>query len=369
MNSKNIGRERILIKLAATWEGIRAAERLEREGIHCNLTLLFSFAQAVACADAGVTLISPFVGRIYDWHKAARKVDDIPIAEDPGVASVTRIYNYYKKHGYATQVMGASFRKMEQIVALAGCDLLTIAPDLLEKLVEKRRRHRKNAFPGKSERPVDRKNTPEPRGLPLAAQRGRHGGGEALRRHPQVRRRRAQAGGRHRRAAAAAGSARMISVALDPRGGALVARVTLDNPAKLNCLSREALGQFAADMRALEHDPRIRAVVVTGAGSKAFTGGADLDALGGLNPAHRARVHRPDPRGLRRGARLPGAGDRAHQRLVPGRRDWSSPPAATCASPPTRPASACPKSGSASPRWSRPRCCRASSARAARAGW
>ncbi|HUK03892.1 MAG TPA: transaldolase [Burkholderiales bacterium] len=129
-----VGRQRVLIKLAATWQGIRAAERLEREGIHCNMTLLFSFAQAVACADAGVTLISPFVGRIYDWHKAARKVDDIPVAEDPGVASVTRIYNYYKKHGYATQVMGASFRKTEQILRLAGCDLLTIAPDLLEKL-------------------------------------------------------------------------------------------------------------------------------------------------------------------------------------------------------------------------------------------
>ena len=129
-----IGRERILVKLASTWEGIRAAEQLEREGIHCNMTLLFSFAQAVACADAGVTLISPFVGRIYDWHKAARKVDDIPIAEDPGVASVARIYRYYKKFGYATQVMGASFRKTGQILALAGCDLLTIAPDLLEKL-------------------------------------------------------------------------------------------------------------------------------------------------------------------------------------------------------------------------------------------
>jgi len=127
-------RERVLIKLAATWEGIRAADKLEREGIHCNMTLLFSFAQAVACAEAGVTLISPFVGRIYDWHRAARKVDDIPIAEDPGVASVTRIYNYYKKHGYKTQVMGASFRKTDQIIALAGCDLLTIAPDLLDKL-------------------------------------------------------------------------------------------------------------------------------------------------------------------------------------------------------------------------------------------
>jgi transaldolase len=129
-----VKRERILIKLASTWEGIRAAQKLEREGIHCNMTLLFSFAQAVACADAGVTLISPFVGRIYDWHRQARKVDDIPIEEDPGVASVTRIYTYYKRHGYATQVMGASFRKTAQILALAGCDLLTIAPDLLEKL-------------------------------------------------------------------------------------------------------------------------------------------------------------------------------------------------------------------------------------------
>jgi len=124
----------VLIKLASTWEGIQAAEKLEREGIRCNMTLLFSFAQAAACADAGVTLISPFVGRIYDWHRQARKVDDIPIEEDPGVQSVTRIYHYYKKHGYPTQVMGASFRKTGQILALAGCDLLTIAPDLLQKL-------------------------------------------------------------------------------------------------------------------------------------------------------------------------------------------------------------------------------------------
>jgi transaldolase len=129
-----IDRNRVLIKLAATWEGIRAAQKLEREGIHCNLTLLFSFAQAVACADAGVTLISPFVGRIYDWYRQQRKVEDIEISEDPGVASVVRIYNYYKKHGYNTQVMGASFRKTGQILALAGCDLLTIAPDLLDKL-------------------------------------------------------------------------------------------------------------------------------------------------------------------------------------------------------------------------------------------
>src|SRR5688500_3427098 len=131
---EGVSRERVLIKLASTWEGIRAAEKLEREKIHCNMTLLFSFAQAVACAEAGVTLISPFVGRIYDWHKQARKVEDIALEDDPGVGSVTRIYNYYKKHGYPTQVMGASFRKTGQIVALAGCDLLTIAPDLLEKL-------------------------------------------------------------------------------------------------------------------------------------------------------------------------------------------------------------------------------------------
>jgi transaldolase len=129
-----VPRERVLIKLGTTWEGIRAAEQLEREGIHCNMTLLFSFAQAVACAEAKVTLISPFVGRIYDWHKKARGVTDIPRAEDPGVASVVRIYNYYKKFGYATQVMGASFRKVEQVIDLAGCDLLTISPDLLSQL-------------------------------------------------------------------------------------------------------------------------------------------------------------------------------------------------------------------------------------------
>src|SRR5262249_54403015 len=129
-----ISRERILIKVASTWEGIRAAERLEREGIHCNLTLLFSFAQAVACAEAGVTLISPFVGRIYDWHKKDRGGAEIPADEDPGVASVTKIYNYFKKFDYKTQVMGASFRKVDQIVRLAGSDLLTISPDLLAEM-------------------------------------------------------------------------------------------------------------------------------------------------------------------------------------------------------------------------------------------
>src|SRR3981189_693934 len=130
---KGVARERILIKIASTWEGIRAAEILEKEGTHCNLTLLFSFAQAVACAEAGVTLISPFVGRIYDWYKKERG-GDIPADEDPGVASVTRIFNYFKKFGYKTQIMGASFRKVDQIVRLAGCDLLTISPDLLEQM-------------------------------------------------------------------------------------------------------------------------------------------------------------------------------------------------------------------------------------------
>jgi transaldolase len=130
-----VGPERVLIKVASTWEGIRAAQQLESEGIHCNLTLLFSFAQAVACAEAGVTLISPFVGRIYDWHKKQRG-SEIPANEDPGVASVTRIYNYFKKYGYKTQIMGASFRRMEQIVRLAGCDLLTISPDLLEQMTK-----------------------------------------------------------------------------------------------------------------------------------------------------------------------------------------------------------------------------------------
>jgi len=129
-----VGRERILIKLASTWEGIRAAEQLEKEGIRCNLTLLFSMAQAVACAEAKVQLISPFVGRILDWHKAARKVDHIPAPEDPGVLSVRDIYTYYKKFGHKTEVMGASFRNKEEVIELAGCDLLTISPQLLGEL-------------------------------------------------------------------------------------------------------------------------------------------------------------------------------------------------------------------------------------------
>jgi len=131
---KGVARERILIKIASTWEGIRAAELLEKEGIHCNLTLLFSFSQAVACAEAGVTLISPFVGRIYDWYKKESGGAEIAADKDPGVASVARIYNYYKKFGYKTQVMGASFRNVNQIVRLAGSDLLTISPELLDQL-------------------------------------------------------------------------------------------------------------------------------------------------------------------------------------------------------------------------------------------
>jgi transaldolase len=131
--AQGIDKQRVLIKIASTWEGIRAAEKLEAQGIHCNLTLLFSFGQAVACADAGVTLISPFVGRIYDWYKAKNSVDYVG-ADDPGVKSVARIYAYFKKYGYPTEIMGASFRNTGQILALAGCDLLTISPELLSTL-------------------------------------------------------------------------------------------------------------------------------------------------------------------------------------------------------------------------------------------
>ena len=145
--AQGIAKERILIKIASTWEGIRAAEILQRDGINCNLTLLFSLAQAVACAEAKVRLISPFVGRIMDWYKAKEKKDFAP-AEDPGVLSVKEIYSYYKKFGYTTQVMGASFRNVGEIQELAGCDLLTISPPLLGELQ-------------KSEAPLARKLSPE----------------------------------------------------------------------------------------------------------------------------------------------------------------------------------------------------------------
>lgn len=131
----DIPRERVLIKIASTWEGIRAAQVLEKEGIRCNMTLLFSLPQAIACADAGVQLISPFVGRIYDWYKKSTG-QEYTGADDPGVQSVKRIYTYYRKFGYKTEVMGASFRNTSQITELAGCDLLTISPELLQKLAE-----------------------------------------------------------------------------------------------------------------------------------------------------------------------------------------------------------------------------------------
>lgn len=129
-----VSAERLLIKIASTWEGIQAATELEKRGIHCNLTLLFHPAQAMACADAGVTLISPFVGRITDWYKQADGVEAYAPAEDPGVRSVIGIYHYFKRHGFPTQVMGASFRNTEQVVELAGCDLLTISPELMHQL-------------------------------------------------------------------------------------------------------------------------------------------------------------------------------------------------------------------------------------------
>lgn len=132
--AQGVSRERVLIKIAATWEGIQAAAVLEKEGIHCNLTLLFGLHQAIACAENGITLISPFVGRILDWYKKDTGRDSYPPAEDPGVLSVTQIYNYYKKFGYNTEVMGASFRNIGEITELAGCDLLTIAPALLGEL-------------------------------------------------------------------------------------------------------------------------------------------------------------------------------------------------------------------------------------------
>ena len=131
---QGVSKDRVLIKIASTWEGIQAGKQLESEGINCNLTLLFSFAQAVACAQAGVYLISPFVGRILDWYKKANNVDSYPAAEDPGVLSVSRIYSYYKHYGYNTIVMGASFRNTGEIEQLAGCDRLTISPDLMEQL-------------------------------------------------------------------------------------------------------------------------------------------------------------------------------------------------------------------------------------------
>jgi transaldolase len=148
--SRGSDKSRVLIKIASTWEGIQAAAELEKEGINCNLTLLFSFAQAVACADAGAYLISPFVGRILDWHLAARGVSSIPAEQDPGVRSVTEIYNYYKHYGYKTVVMGASFRNTGEIEQLAGCDRLTISPQLMQALAEDDSPLARKLEPGKS---------------------------------------------------------------------------------------------------------------------------------------------------------------------------------------------------------------------------
>lgn len=134
--ASGIGKERILIKLASTWEGAQAAKRLEKEGVHCNMTLLFSLPQAIACAEAQATLVSPFVGRILDWYKKNENVSGYAPAEDPGVKSVTQIYYYFKKFGYKTQIMGASFRNADEILELAGCDLLTISPQFLEELTK-----------------------------------------------------------------------------------------------------------------------------------------------------------------------------------------------------------------------------------------
>jgi len=147
---RGIDRKRVLIKVASTWEGINAAEQLQKEGINCNLTLLFSLPQAVRCAEAKVQLVSPFVGRIYDWFKAANK-RDYTGAEDPGVLSVQEIYTYYKKFGYETEVMGASFRNVGQIIGLAGCDLLTISPELLGKLSESREPIERKLDPAKAQ--------------------------------------------------------------------------------------------------------------------------------------------------------------------------------------------------------------------------
>ena len=152
-----IDRKRVLIKLASTWEGAQAAKILEKEGIHCNMTLMFSMAQAAACAEAGATLISPFVGRILDWYKAAEKVEGYPADKDPGVLSVSEIFNYYKKFGYKTQVMGASFRNEGEILELAGCDLLTIAPKFLETLSKDEATVEQKLFANKASSPYEEK--------------------------------------------------------------------------------------------------------------------------------------------------------------------------------------------------------------------
>ena len=184
--ARGIGRERILIKIASTWEGIRAAEVLQKEGIDCNLTLLFALPQAIACAEAGVFLISPFVGRILDWHV---KAGGGPYTgeTDPGVLSVRRIYATYKAHGVKTVVMGASFRNVGEIEALAGCDRLTISPALLDDARRRRGPAAAKALAREHRRRRPRLAAARRRKLPLRAERGRHGDRQALRRHPRLR--------------------------------------------------------------------------------------------------------------------------------------------------------------------------------------
>ncbi len=195
---RGIDRKRVLIKIASTWEGINAAEVLQKEGINCNLTLLFSLPQAVRCAEAKVQLISPFVGRIYDWFKAANK-RDYAGAEDPGVQSVQEIYTYYKKFDYPTEVMGASFRNVGQIIELAGCDLLTISPELLEQLASSHEPIERKLDPAKAKDGRHQENGVGRKNLPLFAQRRRHGERENGRRHPQIRGRYREAGEVRRR--------------------------------------------------------------------------------------------------------------------------------------------------------------------------
>ena len=192
-----VGRERVLIKLATTWEGIQAARVLQKEGINCNMTLLFSMAQAVGAAEAGAKLISPFVGRILDWYKKANKREYAP-AEDPGVQSVREIYAYYKTFGHPTEVMGASFRSKGEVLELAGCDLLTISPELLGELKNSSDPVQRKLSPQTSKDPKLARIVVDEKSFPLDAERKRDGHGETGRGHPHLRRGRCQAGGIHR---------------------------------------------------------------------------------------------------------------------------------------------------------------------------
>ena len=190
---QGIERERVLIKIASTWEGLMAAEQLQKEGIKCNMTLLFSLPQAVRAAEAKVQLISPFVGRIYDWFKAANK-RDYAGAEDPGVQSVKEIYTYYKHFGYETEVMGASFRNVGQILELAGCDLLTISPELMKQLSESYDAVHRKLTPADAKKADVKPTDTGRKEVPVSSQRRRHGNGENRGRNSQIRGRYRQTG-------------------------------------------------------------------------------------------------------------------------------------------------------------------------------